>query len=79
MNIARRPGRLSLLLKPCEKASDNGGLQFLSEGYICPSKRGRVSVTLQNHSENKVYITSGTLVGFLVLSPFVGTPQGETG
>lgn len=71
VSINRRPGRLSLLLKPCEKPYETAGLRFLSEGFLCPTKRGELTVTLQNPSENKVFLTSGSLVGFVVLTPFV--------
>ena len=71
VSITRRPGRLSLLLKPCEKPFETVGLRFLSEGFLCPSRRGELSVTLQNPTENKVYLTAGSVVGFLVLTPFV--------
>lgn len=71
VSITRRPGRLSLLLKPGEKPSEAGGLRFLSEGFLCPTKRGELSVTLQNPTENKVFLSAGSVVGFVILTPFV--------
>ena len=71
VSITRRPGRLSLLLKPSEKPSEAAGLRFLSEGFVCPTKRGELTVTLQNPTENKIFLSAGSVVGFVVLTPFV--------
>ena len=71
VSITRRPGRLSLLLKPCEKPFETVGLRFLSEGFLCPTRRGELSVSLQNPTENTVFLSAGSVVGFVVLTPFV--------
>lgn len=64
--IARKPGKLSLLMKP----PDNLSLRFLSEGYISQTYRGNLSVSLQNPHNEKVLIPPGTVVGFLIMAPF---------
>ena len=67
VDIGRRPGKLSLLLKSCE----DGGLRFLSEGFLCPTMRGEVTVKLLNPGETKIHLSAGSPVAFLVLTPFV--------
>ena len=67
INIGKKPGKLSLLLKPSELA----GFRFLSEGYLNPGRRGRMSVSLQNSNCSNAIIPAGTVVAFLILSPFV--------
>ena len=57
--------------KPSEKPSEAAGLRFLSEGFVCPTKRGELTVTLQNPTENKIFLSAGSVVGFVVLTPFV--------
>jgi deoxycytidine triphosphate deaminase len=53
------------------KPPENLGLRFLSEGFISPSFRGDISVGLQNANHEEVHLSAGTVVGFLVMSPFV--------
>lgn len=65
--IARKAGKLSMLMKP----PDNLTLRFLSEGFISPSFRGDISVSLQNATNEEVHLSAGTVVGFLIMSPFV--------
>ena len=67
IEIGKKPVKLSLLLKSAEMA----GVRFLSEGYINPTWKGRVSVTLQNANCANAIIPAGTVVAFLILSPFV--------
>ena len=64
--IARKAGKLSLLMKP----ADNLPLRFLSEGFISPSFRGAISVSLQNASHEEVHLAAATVIGFLIMSPF---------
>jgi len=65
--IARKAGKLSLLIKP----PDNLALRFLSEGFISPSFRGSLTVSLQNAGHEELRLSAGTVVGFLIMSPFV--------
>jgi deoxycytidine triphosphate deaminase len=65
--IVRKAGRLSLLMKP----PDNLALRFLSEGFISPSFRGDISVNLQNANNEELHLSAGTVVGYLIMSPFV--------
>jgi hypothetical protein len=65
--IARKAGKLSMLMKP----ADNLTLRFLSEGFISPSFRGEISVSLQNATNEEVHLPAETVVGYLIMSPFV--------
>ncbi len=65
--IARKAGKLSLLMKP----ADNLALRFLSEGFISPLFRGIIEISLQNASQCEVHLAAGTVVGFLIMAPFV--------
>ena len=67
IRITRKPGRLSLLLKP----ADNLELRLISEGFISPMLRGKIPVELQNPSPEGQHLPSGTVVGYLILTPFI--------
>ena len=66
--VNRKPGQLSLLIKPPENFSS---VFFLSEGNINPQYRGRLTVTLQNASNNILLIAVNTVIGYLILTPFL--------
>jgi hypothetical protein len=66
-SISRKPGRLSLLMKP----ADFLPLRFLSEGIICSQYRGILSVDLLNSSNEPVLIPANTIIAYLILSPFI--------
>ena len=65
--VTRKAGRLSMLMK----ASENLPLRFLSEGLINPTYRGYLPVNLQNPSGDNVYISAGSLICYLILTPFI--------
>ena len=67
IRIGRKPGRLSLLLKP----ADNLELRLLSEGFISPMLRGKIPVELQNPSPEGQHLPAGSVVGYLILTPFI--------
>ena len=67
LKISRKPGKLAMFFKPPE----NLPLRFLNDGYINPSFRGEVVVQLQNPNSTVYYCPAGTVVGFLILTPFV--------
>ena len=67
VNIGKKPGKLSLLLKPAELS----GFIFQNEGYINPGWKGRISVSVQNSNCSNALIPAGTVVAYLILSPFV--------
>ena len=67
VNIGKKPGKLSLLLK----SSEMTGFIFQNEGYINPGWKGRISVSVQNSNCTNALIPSGTVVAYLILSPFV--------
>ena len=67
IRIGRKPGRLSLLLKPAE----NLELRLLSEGFISPMLRGKIPVVLQNPSPEGQHLPAGSIVGYLILVPFI--------
>ena len=66
--VNRKPGQLSLLIKPPENLTS---IFFLSDGKMNPQYRGRLSVTVQNASNNLIHINAHTLVGYLILTPFL--------
>ena len=66
-SITRKAGKLSMLLKPAE----NLPVRCLSEGLISPSFRGLISVKFENWSSNNVHLSAGSLVAYLVLTPFI--------
>ena len=65
--ITRKAGKLSMLMKPAE----NLPLRFLSEGLISPGFRGPLSVELHNSSGENVHLGSGSLLAYMVLTPFI--------
>ena len=64
--IERRSSDLYLLIKPPEFLP----FTFGSEGYIHPEFHGRVSVKLTNYCAEHRKILPGTLVGYVILSPY---------
>lgn len=66
-SITRKAGKLSMLLKPAE----NLPVRCLSEGLISPSFRGPLSVKFENWSSNNVHLSAGSLLAYLVLTPFI--------
>ena len=66
-SITRKAGKLSILLKPAE----NLPVRCLSEGLISPSFRGPLSVKFENWSSNNVRLSAGSLLAYLVLTPFI--------
>ena len=67
IRIGRKPGRLSLLLKP----ADNLELRLMTEGFISPMLRGKIPVELQNPSLEGQHLPAGSIVGYLILTPFI--------
>ena len=65
--ITRKAGKLSMLMKPAE----NLPLRFLSEGLISPLFRGPLTVELQNSSGENVHLRAGSLIAYMVLTPFI--------
>ena len=65
--VTRKAGKLSMLMKPAE----NLPLRFLSEGLISPLFRGPLTVELQNSSGTNVHLGAGSLVAYMVLTPFI--------
>ena len=65
--ITRKAGKLSMLMKPAE----NLPLRFLSEGLISPLFRGPLTVELHNSSGANVHLGAGSLIAYMVLTPFV--------
>ena len=68
INIGKKTVKYSLLSKPPESLD---GFRFLSEGYINPGWKGRLTVSLQNSNCTNAIIPAGTVVAFLILSPFI--------
>ena len=66
-SITRKYGRLSLLVKPAE----NHPLKCQNEGFLNPSFRGNVSLQFGNAKYEHVIIVAGSLVGYLILTPFI--------
>lgn len=66
LKISRKPGKLAMFLKPPE----NIQLRLLNDGYINPLFRGALSVQLQNPNSNVYTCSAGTIVGFIILTPF---------
>ena len=67
LKISRKPGKLAMFFK----SPENLPLRFLSDGYINPAFRGEVIVQLQNPNSTVYYCPAGTVVGFVILTPFV--------
>ena len=67
LNITRKPGKLSMLLKSCEHFP----LRFISEGFINPAFRGKLTLHLQNLNDKDIYINSKSLIAYLIMSPFI--------
>ena len=68
--ITRKPGQLSMLLKPDEKMSSSR-LIMRNEGIVTPAFRGRMSILMQNITNNEIITEAGTPIGYIILSPFV--------
>ena len=66
-SITRKAGKLSMLLKPAENLS----LRCVSEGLINPLFRGLLSVEFENCGADKVHICAGSLLAYLVMTPFI--------
>ena len=66
LKISRKPGKLAMFLKPPE----NIQLRLLNDGYINPLFRGELSVQLQNPNSCVYTCPAGTIVGFIILTPF---------
>ena len=67
VTITRKSGKLSILLKPPEHLP----LRFTSEGLLSPTFRGCLSVGFENSTGENIYLSAGSTVGYLVLSPFI--------
>ena len=65
--ISRKAGSLSLLIKPCEDLP----LRLQTEGFINPMFRGTVLVDFHNSTSNDVYLSDGSLICYLIMSPFI--------
>ena len=66
IDIAKKPGKLSLLLKPAQLQ----GFIFQDEGYINPAYKGRISVSVQNSNCSNALIPARTVVAYLILISF---------
>lgn len=66
--VNRKPGQLSLLIKPPENLMS---VFFLSEGNINPQFRGRITVKIQNSNDNILHIAANIVIGYLILTPFL--------
>ena len=66
-SITRKYGSLSLLIKTVE----NSPLNCQNEGFINPSFRGNVTLQFGNAKYEHVVIVAGSLVGYLILTPFI--------
>ena len=66
-SISRKYGRLSLLIKTAE----NFPLNCRNEGFLNPSFRGNVALQFENVKYDHVVITAGSLVGYLIFTPFI--------
>ena len=67
IRITRKPGRLSILLKPAE----NFELRLNNEGFISPMLRGKIPVELMNSNIDVQHLPAGSIVGYLILTPFI--------
>ena len=65
--IKRKCGNLSMLVL----GSEDKSIRFYSEGYVNPNMRGRITVVLCNPHCADIHLSAGTIVGFLILAPFV--------
>lgn len=66
INVTRKAGKLSLLLKSAE------GLPLrLAEGLISPTFRGNLSVYFENPTSENVHLPAGSNVAYLILTPFI--------
>ena len=65
--ITRKYGRLSLLVKPAE----NYPLKCQNKGFLNPSFRGNVSLQFGNAKYEHEIIVAGSLVRYLILTPFI--------
>ena len=66
-SITRKAGKLSMLVKPAEDLP----LRCLSEGLISSTFRGILTVEFENCSGNNVYLCAGSLLAYMVLTPFI--------
>ena len=66
-SITRKAGKLSMLVKPAEDLP----LRCLSEGLISSTFRGILTVEFENCSGNNVHLCAGSLLAYMVLTPFI--------
>ena len=64
--IAKKSTKLSMHLKGYEHLP----VAFESDGFISPKYRGVIYVKLTNYSERVVKLSSGMIVGYVILQPF---------
>ena len=64
--ISKTCPKLSIHLK----AGEHLPVVFESEGFICPSYTGLVRVKLTNYSNIDVKLSSGVVLGYIILQPF---------
>lgn len=67
VNITRKSGKLSILLK----GPENLPLRFNSEGLLNPAFRGILSVCFENATSENIHLSAGSNVGYLILTPFI--------
>ena len=67
VTITRKSGKLSILLK----SPENLPLRFISEGLLSPAFRGSLSVCFENSTSENIYLSPGSSLGYLVLTPFI--------
>ena len=64
--ISKTRPKLSMHLK----AGEHLPVVFESEGFICPNYTGVVSVKLTNYGNIDVKLSSGTVLGYIIMQPF---------
>ena len=64
--ISKTLAKLSMHLK----AAEHLPVVFESRGFICPSYTGVVSVKLTNYSNIDMKLSSGVVLGYIILQPF---------
>ena len=67
VTVTRKSGKLSILLK----CPENLPLRFISEGLLSPAFRGNLSVCFENSTSENIYLSPGSSLGYLVLTPFI--------
>ena len=70
VNTACKISKICPKLSMHLKAGDHLPVVFESEGFICPSYTGLVSVKLTNYSNIDVKLSSGIVLGYIILQPF---------